>query len=333
MNILHTFLYYLKHCKNTILLLSVFLAIYMIVFSLYQIPLEAVSYASLLCICFGLSIFLIRFTYYYKKHVTLLELQQRITLGIEQLPAANQLIEQDYQQLLHVLYQTHAHFVSETDNAKSETMDYYTLWVHQIKTPISAMRLLLQTNEEANITDLSTELFKIEQYVEMVLSYLRLDSNSNDFVIKQYDLDSIIRQAIRKFAKQFIGKKIALDYKETHLQVLTDEKWLLFVIEQILSNGLKYTSKGKISIYAEQSSKTLIIQDTGIGISKEDLPRVFEKGYTGYNGRLDKKSTGIGLYLCKKTLNKLSHTITIESIVGEGTKVMITLDTISLFVE
>jgi signal transduction histidine kinase len=175
------------------------------------------------------------------------------------------------------------------------------------------------------------ELFKIEQYVDMVLQYLRIDSASTDYVLKKYSLDSIVRQAVRKYAKLFINKKICLDFSELNCEVLTDEKWLVFVVEQILSNSLKYTESGKISIYMDkEKNKTLVIEDTGIGIAEEDLPRVFEKGFTGYNGRTDKKSTGIGLYLCKRILTKLSHTISIESGIGHGTKVKIGLDTVDI---
>ena len=115
------------------------------------------------------------------------------------------------------------------------------------------------------------------------------------------ELDDLIHQAVRKYAPLFIRRKIALQYEDVHCQILTDEKWLEFVLEQVLSNALKYTRKGKIKIYMDpQSPKTLVIEDTGIGIAPEDLPRVFERGYTGYNGRTDKRSTGIGLYLCRQ---------------------------------
>ena len=150
-------------------------------------------------------------------------------------------------------------------------------------------------------------------------------------MIKRYPLDDIVKQAIRKYAKSFIRKKIRLNYKDLNFNVLTDEKWLVFVVEQLLSNALKYTNEGHISIYLDDHlPNTLVIADTGIGIEQEDLPRVFEKGFTGYIGRTDKKSTGIGLYLCKQILNKLSHTITIESQVGKGTKVKIGLDVIDI---
>ena len=159
----------------------------------------------------------------------------------------------------------------------------------------------------------------------MVLGYLRLESGSSDYVIRAYDLDGIVRQAVRKFASQFISKKLRLDYEPVRTEVLTDEKWLLFVIEQVLSNALKYTRTGGIAITLEEP-KTLCIRDTGIGIAPEDLPRVFEQGFTGYHGRDDKRATGIGLYLCRRILTRLGHTITIESEPGVGTTVRIGLD-------
>ena len=160
---------------------------------------------------------------------------------------------------------------------------------------------------------------------------IRLFSDSTDFVLKQYVLDDIVRQAVRKHAKVFIAKKIALDFKGCPIEVLTDEKWLLFVVEQLLSNALKYTKSGTISIYLDETKeKTLVIEDTGIGIYTEDLPRVFEKGFTGYNGREDKKSTGIGLYLCKRVLDKMTHTISIESEVGNGTKIRLGLASVQV---
>ena len=147
------------------------------------------------------------------------------------------------------------------------------------------MNILLQSGE-LNPRELSAELFKIEQYVEMVLGYLRTEQMTSDLTLKKYDLFNMIRQAIRKYSRLFILQKIKLNLEEMDYQVITDEKWLLFAIEQILSNALKYTKEGSISIYMSKERKdTLVIEDTGIGISPEDLPRVVEKGFTGYNGR------------------------------------------------
>lgn len=182
------------------------------------------------------------------------------------------------------------------------------------------MRLMLNETH----SDIKEQLFKIDEYVNMSLQYLRMGSISNDLLLKEYDLDEIIKQALRKYSVLFIKKKLSLNYNETNLKVITDEKWLLFVLEQILSNALKYTNTGSVTI--ENKGYDLIIKDTGIGISKEDINRVGEKGYTGYNGRLDKKSTGLGLYLCFTILKKLGHKIKIDSNINEGTIVTINLE-------
>ena len=236
----------------------------------------------------------------------------------------------DYQELLHLLYDKNLRTISETDGARRDMEDYYTLWAHQIKTPIAAMRLLLAENEDANRLPLA-ELFKIEQYVDMVLQYVRLGCESSDLLLERCDLDSIIRACLRKYARSFSLKKLSFSFTETNLTVLTDEKWLSFVIEQLFSNSLKYTPSGKISIYAE--GERLFIKDTGIGIRPEDLPRVCEKGYTGVCGRADKRSTGIGLYLCKSILSRLGHSLEIISAVGEGTTVIIGLQRESITFE
>ena len=186
------------------------------------------------------------------------------------------------------------------------------------------MRLNLQSEDTAFARRISEDLFRIEQYVEMVLCYLRLDSGSTDYIIREYDLDSIIKQAIKRFAPQFIRRRIQLFYEPVHASVLTDEKWLLFVMEQVLSNALKYTESGSITIVLE-APLTLCIRDTGIGIAPDDLPRIFEKGYTGYNGRSDKKASGIGLYLCRRICKNLGHTITALSSLDAGTEIRLGL--------
>ena len=265
------------------------------------------------------------------RHRQLSDALKSIRVSDEQLPPPENLIEEDYRQLIRALGEEKQRQASAMDLRMSDMQDYFTLWAHQIKTPIAAMRLILQTKPENSAMEIEGELFRVEQYVEMVLNYLRLDSDSTDFVFRTCALDDIIRQCVRKYAKQFIRKRIRLEYEGTALQVLTDEKWLCFVIEQILSNALKYTSAGSIRIFTQ--GETLVIADTGMGIAPEDLPRVFEKGYTGYNGRTDKKATGIGLYLCKRILNRLGHEISISAQVGKGTRVSIDLSREELTVE
>lgn len=323
---------YIKQNIKVLLLFIVFALVFCIVFSLYDLEIEAIYYSIMLCTFIGLIYICINFINYYKKHIQLYKLQNEISISLENLPSPKTLMEEDYTNLILNLNKEYKNYISKSDIAKSDMIDYYTMWVHQIKTPISALKLLIQTSESEISSDLSSELFKIEQYVEMVLSYIRLGSNKNDFVLKEYDLDNIIRQAVRKYAPLFIRKKISLDFQPTNYKVLTDEKWLVFVIEQLLSNAIKYTNKGKISIYSLENKK-LVIEDTGIGISKEDIPRIFDKGFTGYNGRTDKKATGLGLYLCKNILDKLSHKISIESEVGVKTKVILDLAMVNVNIE
>ena len=198
------------------------------------------------------------------------------------------------------------------------------MWVHQIKTPIASMRLSLQQEDTPQARRLLQELSRAEQYVEMVMVYLRLTGGS-DLVLREYELDAIVRRAVRRFAGEFIGRKLKLCYEPLNVSCVTDEKWLLFVIEQVLSNALKYTRAGSITIELE-APKTLVIRDTGIGVAPEDLPRIFEKGYTGYNGRGDQKASGLGLYLCRTICKRLGHTITASSVPDHGTAIRITLE-------
>lgn len=331
---IRTFFSYVRRHRIGLIAYVAIAVIFLLVFSLYSLELEAVKYAALLSAFFGFVFVLADFCSYWKKHKQLLNLKNRILFSLDELPQTGDTIERDYQELLAEIFENKKNSVFEADQKRSDLIDYFTLWAHQIKTPISAMHLLLQSDQSPQNDELTMELFKIEQYVEMVLQYLRLDDMSSDLVLREYPLANIVRQAVRKYARVFILKRITLDFREPDCKVLTDEKWLVFVIEQLLSNALKYTPKGIISIYMKpEAEKTLVIRDTGIGIQEEDLPRIFEKGFTGYNGRMDKKSTGIGLYLCKKILAKLSHTISVTSKVGMGTAFEIDLSSADLEVE
>ncbi len=298
----------------------IMVAIFAFVIHLYALPVAAVGYACLLSFTVGLGACTIDFIRYVRRHRALSALRTGITYGLAGLPPAKSYLEKDYQTLLELLYADRQRLILAYDKATDDMADYYTLWAHQIKTPIAAMKLLLQT-EQADFTALSSALFDIEQYVQMALNYIRLESASTDYVLKQIPLDRSIRSAVRKYARQFILKGLSLCYDGVDKTVLTDEKWLTFVIEQVLSNAVKYTFSGKISIYMEQ--RQLVIEDTGVGIDKADLPRIFDKGYTGYNGREENASTGLGLYLCRRVLGNLSHTISIQSQLDQGTKVLI----------
>lgn len=325
---------YIKRNILKVIVVLISYGIFLLVFSLYILPLEAVIYSILLTSIFILLVGIVDFINFYKKHLLLDKLKNNITISNFMFDKSKDLIERDYQELIKITDKKRTEIINEKDKAYIDMLDYYTIWAHQIKTPIAAIRLLLQSEQSNTNSELQEQLFKVEQYVEMVLQYLRMENMHSDLLIKRYSLDDIIKQSVRKYSKMFIRKKIKLNYDNLNFNVLTDEKWFLFVIEQILSNSLKYTNEGEISIYMDKNlPETLVIEDTGIGIEKGDLPRICERGFTGYNGRSDKKSTGIGLYLCKRILNNLSHTINIESEIGKGTKVKIGLDVTHIVVE
>lgn len=337
---------------------------------------QDVVYAAVLDAILLLITVLVGFFRYSSKVKALSNALKRPVEEQAQLPEATDDVEILYHRLLE--NQSIARSESESSAAvrQSRMRDYYSMWVHQIKTPISAMKLLLEAEREElglllcedeqsqcriadmnggdisatglnivglndaakqqaafkelsdNVASFEDELFRIEEYVSMALQYQRVSSTENDFVLEKVSLDGVIRDTIKKYAKIMIRRHIGINYSGTKKQVYTDEKWLAFILEQILSNAIKYTPQGFVTIEtAEEKDRFFItIKDTGIGIKAEDLPRVFEKGYTGYNGHADKKATGIGIYLCRQMADKLGHTIRMESELGKGTKVWIGFD-------
>lgn len=318
---------YIRAKYKTIAMFLLYLGIFCLVAYLYRMPPDAMLYAAALCLFFSLIFMASDYLRYRQRILDLKDAGARIEFGPENLPVPKNGVEEQYKKMIEKLYVSTSNALSRRDRELTDMVGYYTLWAHQIKTPIAAMRLILQSDAEIPDRDeMKMELFKIEQYVEMVLQYLRIGSDSTDFLIRRLSLDKLIRDSVKKYSTTFIKKKISLVYEPVACQVISDEKWLCFVLEQLLSNALKYTQEGRISIYLDENEpSTLIIEDTGIGIQEEDLPRIFDKGYTGYNGRKDKKSTGIGLYLCRQIVDKLGHTLSIESQVGEGTKVRLGL--------
>ena len=312
-------------------LLAVCGGIFAVVLYLYRMPVEAVGYAAALCAAVLLLCAVARFLWWRRRIVRLEEMEGHASLVLDQLPEPGGLEAETYQKLLRELDEVRRQVSSAADARERETLDYYTMWVHQIKTPIAAMGLLLQGDDTERGRELRAELFRIEQYVELVLSYLRLGSDASDYVIREQELDAILRQAVRKYAPLFIRGKVSLELSPTGLRVLTDAKWLQLAVEQVLSNAVKYAPGGRVRIYARDTR--LVVEDNGVGIAWEDLPRIFERGFTGCNGRMDKRATGIGLYLCREICRRLGHTITAESEVGRGTRIIIGLDRPLLEVE
>ncbi len=326
------FLKYLYQRRRVFLILGGFSLIFHVSFLLYHLPSAALLYPTLLCIFLGCILLAHDYRRVRQAHNTLRCIKSITDTLTQSLPDQETVEIEDYQHIIRLITEEHNQYRVFTDQKYADMIDYYTVWAHQIKTPIASMRLTLQNEDSSLARTLSADLLRIEQYVEMVLTFLRLDAESTDYVIREYELDPIIRQAVRKFSYEFIGRKIRLEYDSVDLRVITDEKWLSFVLEQVLSNALKYTQSGSITIWTDGDQK-LYIRDTGIGISPEDLPRIFENGYTGFNGRTDKKASGIGLYLCKRICTNLGHGITAESTVDIGTTIIIDLKQKKLRVE
>lgn len=320
---------YIKKNLKIYLLSIVFIFIFVLIFYLYNLPFEALFYSILLCFIVALIVSIIDFNNYRKSYIDLKYLESNILNSKEDLPKSLDIRVEYYQKIIERLHNEVEKLKIE-DNKKMEGLvDYYSMWIHQIKTPIAAINFLLD-NEEIDVKVFRQELFKIERYVEMVLTYIRLGSETSDYVITSINLDEVVRENIKKYATLFINKKIKLNYVSHETYVISDKKWLGFAFEQLLSNAIKYTkSGGEISINISESK--LVIEDNGIGIYEEDLPRIFEQSFTGLNGRYEKKSSGLGLYLCKKTLDKLQHKIEITSEVNKGTKVIVSFPKKDMF--
>lgn len=315
---------YLRRHARLIALFAVFSLVFGVVFALYDLPVEAVAYASTICLALGGVAAAFGLNAFRHRHEALVALRENAALGVDDMPPPRDLLEEDLQAIIRRLQSGWQEAISRADQERADMLEYYTLWVHQAKTPLAAMGLLLAGREDA--AALEAERFKLERYVDMALQYARLGADASDFVLRECALAPIVRGAVRKYARLFIAKRIHLTVEEMDARVLTDDKWLSFAIEQLLSNAVKYTGENghiRISLCEPLS---LVIEDDGIGIQPEDLPRVFEKGYTGFNGRAGEKSTGIGLYLCKKTLERLSHTIRLESSPGSGTRAIVGLE-------
>lgn len=322
--------------RFAILLYGVTVFFFMIVGWLYQIEdLSGLFYAAPLSAFFWVLVGFVQG----KRYVSKRRILALLEWNTEQIESVGNIWEQDtreplekaYVGLVEKLEQEKRKQCSLAEEHRTAQNDYYLMWAHQIKTPISAIKLLLGGLESTGVREtflLKEELFKIEQYVEMALYFQRLQSMESDLVLGEYDLHTLLKQAVRKYSVLFINKGVSLKLQEMSFPILTDEKWFSFCIEQILSNCIKYTvgRAGVICIYlSEDEPDTLVVEDNGIGIRAEDLPRIFERGFTGYNGRMDKKSTGIGLYLCKQVLDRLGNTIRVESGENAGTKVYLTL--------
>ncbi|MDE6619119.1 MAG: sensor histidine kinase [Lachnospiraceae bacterium] len=354
-----------------------FIALVMTVTMLLNgIPFWEIGYGMLLCGFVTAAAILTGYGRHMESFRQLEQMRENIVAAPDDMKVPEYMYERQYQDCIRAIAQDKDRLQKEMMNRQQDLSEYYSMWVHQIKTPIAALKLLIDEEMRAcldaemdecpdadrveesdmrviNVRQKQNELFRIEQYVDMALQYTRLGAQTNDFVIERVLLDDAVKPSIYKYAKQFIHKQLRLTYVPQDIKAVTDKKWLGFVIDQLLSNAVKYTKQGGVTIQvlciaqsddagrrsetkeerkhwyeespAVEESVHIIIEDTGIGISADDLPRVCEKGYTGYNGHADQHSTGIGLYLCKAILDKLGHQFLITSEKGRGTRAEIVI--------
>jgi len=220
----------------------------------------------------------------------------------------------------------HEHVKNYRDR-ENEYREYIETWVHEIKTPIASTRLIIENNPNNITRNINDEIKKIEEYIEQVLYYSRSNNVSKDYIIKEVSLSALVKTVIKRNSRDFISKGIKIDMESVKGTVYSDAKWLEFIVNQLIGNATKYNQKsdGRVTIYtiSNENNTILTIEDNGIGIIDKDINRVFEKGFTGDNGRKYGKSTGLGLYLCKKLAEQLGLGITLTSEAGEGTKVSI----------
>jgi len=313
---------YIKKTIGFIIFYAVVLAVFFVILKLYKVPDEVFIYSAIITAFIGIIVFIIGFIKSSKKARDRAYNKAAILTDWQALKEPENLLEEDYQEMIGIMGREMESMASRFSSERADTIDYYTTWVHQIKTPIAVLKMQLA---ESNDTAAQAELFRIEQYVDMVLQYIRLGSESNDLVIKEYELDELLRESIRKYASQFVMRKLRMNFTPTNKTVITDKKWFCCVIDQLISNAIKYTPEGEVKIAIDENNR-LLISDTGIGISREDIPRIFEKGFTGSNGRLsERKSSGLGLYLAKRASEKIRVSIFVESNVDVGTTFILDL--------
>lgn len=315
------FLRWLRARLAALVWLALAACIFALVLHLYRAPVQAALYAGLICLVLLCLAGGADYARYLARHRALQRLMQALPESLTHLPAANGLLEQDYQQLLTQLAQLHAQAVTGQDARYQRLVSTITRWSHQIKTPISAQQLLLQRVDSAQRMPLQDELNKISRQVDMLLNYFKLDAGADDFLFAPTALKPVVAEAVRRHARLFVLKHLRLTVTVPEdVQVVTDGKLLGFALDQLISNAIKYTQEGGITIVWTAHSRTLTVQDTGIGIAAQDLPRVTEHGFTGTTGHQDTNATGIGLYLCRRACERLDITLMLASQPGQGTR-------------
>ena len=313
---------YLRHRRAVFLFFAVFCLFFTLLLYLYGGGLDGASYF-LLIAAFLLALWTaVDGRAFARRMRALDDILHNISAVRHDFPLPDGPLEETYQDIAVELCRLLNRKTGALEAAHADQLFYYTRWLHQIKTPIAAIRLAMQAGK-ADGAVLEQELFKIEQYVEMALQYVKLQDLSADLVIRDTDILPVVRDCVKKYASLFIYKGLSASIEGSGFVAATDEKWLAFIIEQLLSNAIKYTGKGGVSVTLADHSVT--IRDSGIGILPEDAARIFEKGYTGTAGRIDKRASGIGLYMVRQIAEDLSIGLSVDSHPGQGTAVRLDL--------
>lgn len=315
-------IWYLKSKLNIFIMLIILVVLFILISLVYKVKYIALFYMIAMMVCFVVLYLVIDYLKILRK------IRFLSKLSVENYNANNWHLNNDMKDLVDQAYEDNVTQIlnemnmrqSEVTNHYHELKDMLTLWLHEIKLPISSLTLMID-NDEDDKSLIKGELTRIEQYSEMVMMLLKYESSSNDFLFEKVDLNQLILKSIKRFKYNFISKKLTINYENSTCYTITDRKHLQFILDQILSNAIKYTNSGGIKIIVLDDSVEII--DSGIGIAESDLPRIFEKNYSGINGHQLNQSSGMGLYLCKKISEMIDVDLKLESQVGVGTRVKI----------
>lgn len=314
---------YIRSKLKYLLLVFILLIIFFSTWVLWGNSASAAVYCMGLCAFVCAAFFAADFLRTRRRHKELEALKAALSDYVSALPSMPDVITEDYRELAQMCREELKNKIAALDRVHNETIEYYTMWVHQIKTPLAALSLILGDGGDPRARE---ELFKIERYAEMALRFPRTGSLKSDLVLSRQDIDALIRESVKKYSVLFIGARVTLVLENTGVFAVTDGKWFCFMLEQFISNAVKYTrAGGTIKISAGNRPRSIVILDSGIGIRQEDVPRVFERGYTGINGRVDKRASGIGLYTAKTVADALGAYVSLTSEEGKGTRVEIVL--------
>ena len=330
---------YLKDKLYFIILFITFLSLIILLLVGFKGSLELIIVIISLLVIFAILVLIIEYLKkrsFYNEFVNIVDKLDKKYLVIEMLNPSN---FQEGEILYNELYEINKSMLENIKNyeiSMNDFKDYIEMWIHEVKIPLSSLVLMIHNNKNNISSKMVDQVNRLDNYVDQVLFYVRAENAEKDYLIKKTELNKVINKIALKNKDYILENNICFSVLNCEKKVLTDSKWLEFIIDQIINNSIKYKrdiASSFIKIYTEENNEEirLIIYDNGIGIDAKDLPRVFDKTYTGTNGRLKSKSTGMGLYIAKNLCEKLGHKIAIESKVNEYTKVIITFNKESIY--